>query len=154
MKLAFCSKQVKTSSFLDLCNKTAEYGFSGFEIYDADAELNKHGDSIFNPQTQAGAKRKLVNRKIGISAIKYPVKVDQNVDVDAISRYVEMCAIATCDNLVFELLEISDVQVFKVVMTPVVNLAEKLNVNLLIETRGIYANTDKILEIIKRIDMI
>ena len=32
MKLAFCSKQVKTSSFLDLCNKTAEYGFSGFEI--------------------------------------------------------------------------------------------------------------------------
>ncbi len=148
MKLAFCSKQVKTSSFLDLCNKTAEYGFSGFEIYDADAELNKHGDSIFNPQTQAGAKRKLVNRKIGISAIKYPVKVDQNVDVDAISRYVEMCATATCDNLVFELLEISDVQVFKVVMTPVVNLAEKLNVNLLIETRGIYANTDKILEII------
>ena len=148
MKLAFCSKQVKTSSFLDLCNKTAEYGFSGFEIYDADAELNKHGDSIFNPQTQAGAKRKLVNRKIGISAIKYPVKVDQNVDVDAISRYVEMCAIATCDNLVFELLEISDVQVFKAVMTPVINLAEKLNVNLLIETRGIYANTDKILEII------
>ena len=148
MKLAFCSKQVKTSSFLDLCNKTAEYGFSGFEIYDADAELNKHDDSIFNPQTQAGAKRKLVNRKIGISAVKYPVKVDQNVDVDAISRYVEMCATATCNNLVFELLEISDVQVFKAVMTPVINLAEKLNVNLLIETRGIYANTDKILEII------
>ena len=89
MKLSFCSKQVKTPSFLDLCNTTANYGFSGFEIYDAVNEMNAHADSIFNPQSQAGAKRKLVNRHIAVSAIKFPQKVDKNIDVNALSNYIE-----------------------------------------------------------------
>ena len=32
MKLAFSTKQVKTDSFLKLCNVATEYGFNGFEI--------------------------------------------------------------------------------------------------------------------------
>ena len=45
MKLSFCSKQVNVSSFLDLCNKTANYGFSGFEIYDAVSETEEEEDA-------------------------------------------------------------------------------------------------------------
>ncbi|MBO5712888.1 MAG: AMP-binding protein, partial [Clostridia bacterium] len=148
MKLSFCSKQVKTNTFLDLCNKTANYGFSGFEIYDAVSEMNAHADSIFNAQSQTGAKRKLVNRHIAISAIKYPEKVDKNVDVNVLSNYVELCATATCNNLIIELGEIDDLELFKVVLMPVVNVASKLGVSILIETRGKYANTNEILDVI------
>ena len=148
MKLSFCSKQVKTNTFLDLCNKTANYGFSGFEIYDAVSEMNAHADSIFNAQSQTGAKRKLVNRHIAISAIKYPEKVDKNVDVNVLSNYVELCATATCNNLIIELGEIDDLELFKVVFMPVVNVASKLGVSILIETRGKYANTNEILDVI------
>ena len=115
MKLSFCSKQVNVSSFLDLCNKTANYGFSGFEIYDAVSETSAHADSIFNPQSQAGAKRKLVNRHISISAVKFPEKVDKNVDVNILSNYVELCATASCYNLIIELGEIDDLELFKAV---------------------------------------
>ena len=148
MKLSFCSKQVKTNTFLDLCNKTANYGFSGFEIYDAVSEMTAHSDSIFNPQSQAGAKRKLVNRHIAVSAIKYPEKVDKSVDVKALSNYVELCATASCNNLIIELGEIDDLELFKVVLTPVVCIASKLGVSILIETRGVYADTNKILDVI------
>ena len=148
MKLSFCSKQVNAPSFLDLCNLTANYGFSGFEIYNAKAEAIEHKDSIFNPSAMAGAKRKLVNRHIAISAIKFPEKVNENVDVASLTEYVELCAMATCYNLIFELGEITDLQLFKAVISPTIKTAEKLGVNLLIETRGKYAETSKILDVI------
>ena len=38
MKLSFSTKHVKADSFLELCNIAADYGFSGFEVYDVDKE--------------------------------------------------------------------------------------------------------------------
>ena len=38
MKFAFSTKNVTANSFLELCNKTAEYEFSAFEIFDAENE--------------------------------------------------------------------------------------------------------------------
>ena len=38
MKLSFSTRNVSAESFLSLCNKTAQYRFSGFEVYDAALE--------------------------------------------------------------------------------------------------------------------
>lgn len=148
MKLSFCSKQVQCKTFLDLCNATSDYGFQGFEIFNAKTEAEEHADSIFNEISTAGAKRKLVNRRIEISAIKFPQKVDENVNVNAFTDYVEMCATAACKNLVFELGDVKNLQAFKSAISKTIKIAENLDVNLLIETRGEYSDTAKILDVI------
>ena len=48
MKLAFSTRNVWADSFLSLCNKTAEYGFSAFELFDTQSERQAHADSIFH----------------------------------------------------------------------------------------------------------
>lgn len=148
MKLSFCSKQVQCKTFLDLCNATSDYGFQGFEIFNAKTEAEEHADSIFNEISTAGAKRKLVNRRIEISAIKFPQKVDENVNVNTFTDYVEMCATAACKNLVFELGDVKNLQAFKAAISKTIKIAENLDVNLLIETRGEYSDTAKILDVI------
>ena len=35
MKLAFSTKEVRRGSFLDLCKTAYDYGYTGFELYDA-----------------------------------------------------------------------------------------------------------------------
>ena len=72
MKLAFSTQHVTAQSFLELCNIANEYGFAGFEIYDAAAERSSHEDSILKSISAAGAKRKLRNRGIAVPAITYP----------------------------------------------------------------------------------
>ena len=47
MKFAFSTKNIESASFLELCNKTAEYGFEGFEIYDAIKERNGHHEQDY-----------------------------------------------------------------------------------------------------------
>ena len=82
MKFAFSTKNIESASFLELCNKTAEYGFSGFEIFDAKAQKKIHDDSIFRSSMRAGAKRKLVNRHIDIASLKYPTAVCGDTDAE------------------------------------------------------------------------
>ena len=62
MKIAFSTKNVSRASFLDMCRFAYDYGFEGFEIYDALSERNAHYDSILRRDRIADAKRKLVNR--------------------------------------------------------------------------------------------
>ena len=46
MKLTFSAEHVATRSFLELCSIASDYGYAGFEIYDADGEKHAHEDSI------------------------------------------------------------------------------------------------------------
>ena len=71
MKFSFSTKNVKRSSFAEVCNVAKEYGFSAFEIYDAFEEKSSHADSIFSSATKAGSKRKLINRHISVSALTF-----------------------------------------------------------------------------------
>ena len=61
MKIVFSTKNVKRASFLDICRYAYDYGFEGFEIYDAVKERGQHYDSILRRDRTADAKRKLVN---------------------------------------------------------------------------------------------
>ena len=46
MKIVFSTKNVNRATFLDMCQYAYDYGFSGFEIYDAVGERKAHHDSI------------------------------------------------------------------------------------------------------------
>lgn len=56
MKLTFSAEHVAARSFLELCSIASDYGYAGFEIYDADGEKHAHEDSILRPAHTAGRK--------------------------------------------------------------------------------------------------
>lgn len=148
MKLAFSTKHVYGSSFLDVCNKVKDYGFDGFEIYDAVKEKEMHKDSIFYSSNTAGAKRKLVNRHIGISALAYPKKINSNFSFNDACVHLEFCATAQIKNLVISLDDSESQDVIVSTLSPLVKKAEDLGVNILIETSGKYANTQNVIDIL------
>ncbi len=91
MKIAFSTKNVSRPTFLDTCRYAYEYGFDGFEIYDAIKERNSHNDSILRRDRTASAKRKLVNRNLAVCAIRMPDSIDsENVTSDTVLKYVNM----------------------------------------------------------------
>ena len=63
MKIVFSTKNVSRASFLDTCRYAYDYGFEGFEIYDAVNERSAHYDSILRRDRVADAKRKLVTQE-------------------------------------------------------------------------------------------
>ena len=58
MKIVFSTKNVNRASFLDTCRYAYDYGFEGFEIYDAIKERINHHDSILRRDRIADAKRR------------------------------------------------------------------------------------------------
>ena len=78
MKIVFSTKNVSRASFLDTCRFAYDYGFEGFEIYDALKERSAHHDSILRRDRVADAKRKLVNRNLAVSALRMPDPLDSD----------------------------------------------------------------------------
>ena len=76
MKIVFSTKNVSRASFLDTCRYAFDYGFEGFEIYDAIKERSTHHDSILRRDRIADAKRKLVNRNLAVSALRMPERIE------------------------------------------------------------------------------
>ncbi|MBQ7035434.1 MAG: AMP-binding protein [Clostridia bacterium] len=147
MKLAFSTKNVPAESYIRLCNLTAEYGLDGFEIFDPLAERENHPDSILNLTMTSGAKRKLINRHIGVSVVSFPEEVTAATDPEAIKKCVSLAARAGAVGAVIRIGAIEGEQL-KAICTPAIRKAEERGVMLLIETVGQCAETDKALEII------
>ena len=101
MKIVFSTKNVSRASFLDTCRYAFDYGFEGFEIYDAVKERSYHHDSILRRDRIADAKRKLVNRNLAVSALRMPDSVDsENVTSDIVVKYVDMAAASGISNVI------------------------------------------------------
>ena len=149
MKLSFSTQNVAAESFLALCDKTAEYGFQGFEIFDAYQEKQTHEDSIFNSFITPGAKRKLVNRHIQICALTFPQDICADTDPAQLEDYVEQAALSGVSDVVIRMAEIPE-NVLDI-LNPAVRKAQALNVMVLLETAGALANTPKVLEIIAKV---
>ena len=75
MKFCFSTKNADPGSFAQVCNLARDYGYAGFEIFDAKAERKKHFDSILGDGS-ADSKRKLRNRGLEITALTYPFPVE------------------------------------------------------------------------------
>ncbi len=148
MKLVFSTKNVPAESYINLCNLTAEYGFDGFELFDPIAEKEAHEDSILRSAVNAAAKRKLINRHIGVSFLTCPEPVTSATDPELLKKYVSLAARASALGVVVQIGE-PDSDALKKVFAPAIKKAEKNGALILIETVGALADTQKIIEIIR-----
>ncbi len=149
MKISFSTKNVSRATFLDLCSYAYDYGFEGFEIYDAIKERNDHYDSILRRDKVADSKRKLVNRGLSVSALRMPNAIDSPLTTNFLAeKYVELASIAGITNVIVSVQEEISFKVLDEKLSSAVKLAEKLSVNILFETVNYLSNTEKVLEII------
>ncbi|MBO5925417.1 MAG: AMP-binding protein [Clostridia bacterium] len=148
MNFVFSTKNVSTPSFIDLCNIAKQYGFSGFEIYDALGEKQSHTDSILRSSMRAESKRKLVNRHISISALAYPTAIDKDTDSELLAKYVDMAIAVNVKSVIITISDTTSKEVVKDKLSSAISLAERFGVSILIDTVGKCADTDYVLDYI------
>ena len=149
MKIVFSTKNVSRASFLDTCRFAYDYGFEGFEIYDAIGERNSHHDSILRRDRVSDAKRKLVNRNLTVSALRmpYPIESDET-SAELVKKYVDMAADAGIDNVIVRIENFVSFEALDEKLTAAIKRAENADVNILFETIGYLSNTENVLGII------
>ncbi len=146
MKFAFSTKNVASGSFLELCNTAARYEFDAIEIFDAEASRKNHPDSILHSRYLSGAKRKLINRNLSVCAVSYPESVNSSTNNETLGRYVEYAARVRANLCVT--LGCDDAEQLQLVLGDAIKKSETLGVKILIESVGVFSNTEKILDII------
>ncbi|MBR6594906.1 MAG: AMP-binding protein [Clostridia bacterium] len=149
MKIVFSTKYVNRSSFLDICRYAYDYGFKGFEIYDAIKERSQHHDSILRRDRVADAKRKLINRGLAVSALSYPCPIDsEEATAEAVLKYVEMAASAGVTNIIVRMENKMDYEALGSKLGAAVKRAEDTEVGILLETVGYLADTENVIDVI------
>ena len=149
MKIVFSTKNVSRASFLDTCRYAFDYGFEGFEIYDAIKERSAHHDSILRRDRIADAKRKLLNRNLEVSAIRMPDSIDSDsTSAELVLKYVDMAISSGISNVILRLDEKTSFEMLDEKLMPAIKRAEALDVNVLFETVGYLSNTEKVIDII------
>ena len=149
MKIVFSTKNVSRATFLDTCRYAFDYGFEGFEIYDAIKERGSHHDSILRRDRIADAKRKLVNRNLSVSALRMPDSIDNaNTTEDLVDKYIDMASVSGISNVIVRIDNEVSYDVLDEKLSAAIKKAEKADVNILFETVGALANTEKVIDII------
>lgn len=149
MKIVFSTKNVSRATFLDTCRYAFDYGFEGFEIYDAIKERISHHDSVLRRDRVADAKRKLVNRNLEVSALRMPDGIDSELTTsEMVLKYVDMAAVAGIANVIVKIDKDVSFDVLDDKLLAAVKKAENADVNILFETTGPLAHTEKVLDII------
>ncbi|MBR7142164.1 MAG: AMP-binding protein [Clostridia bacterium] len=149
MKIVFSTKNVNRSSFLDVCRYAYDYGFAGFEIYDAVKERNQHHDSILRRDRVADAKRKLINRGLSVSALTFPHSLEcEEATAELLVKYVDMAAGAAIPHVIVRIENQISFSVLEEKLSQAIRRAESADVGILLETVGYLAHTENIIEII------
>ena len=149
MKIVFSTKNVSRASFLDTCRFAYDYGFEGFEIYDAVSERSAHYDSILRRDRASDAKRKLVNRNLAVSALRMPDPIESDeTTADLIKKYVDMAATSGIDNVIVRVEENVSFDILDQKLAEAIKRAETADINILFETVGYLANTENVIAII------
>ena len=149
MKLSFSTRYVKKQSFYDTCVSAYDYGFSGFEIYDALAERRLHPDSILRVENSSEARRKLRNRSLEAAALTFPYPIGSDEATSMLAaQYVDMAAGAGIERVIFTVGEKVCTEKITEKMLPAVKKAEKTDIELLFETSGALCHTQEAVELI------
>ncbi len=151
MKLIFSTKNVSARSFHDLCKNAYDYGYAGFEIYDARSEMKKHRDSVL--RGSADSKRWLYNRGLSVFALTYPYPLDsENAKSSDIRQYVDMASTAGIENVIVSVEGEPDSEALKQLLADAIERADETDVRILFDTAGALADTDKLLDLINKFD--
>ena len=149
MKLVFSTKHVNRASFLDLCRYAYDYGYTGFEIYDALKERRQHVDSVLRNDRTADSKRKLLNRGLSVSALTVPQPLEsEEVTSDVLVRYVDMARGAGIERVIVRMEEKLSNELLEKKLAAAIRRAEKADVQILLETVGYLAETENVTDII------
>ena len=149
MKIVFSTKNVSRASFLDTCRYAFDYGFEGFEIYDAIKERSSHHDSILRRDRIADAKRKLVNRNLSVSALRMPAPIEsEETTAELVEKYVNMAAASGIENVIVRTENKTSFDVLDEKMSAAIKRAQASDINILFETVGYLANTENVISII------
>ena len=149
MKIVFSTKNVGRSSFLDLCRMADDYGYAGFEIYDAISERKSHHDSILRRERTSDAKRKLVNRALSVSALRYPCSIDEeSATSESIAKYVDMAYLASIEQIIIRIENEMPLSAIREKLAAAIERAERSDVSILLETVGYLANTECVIDVI------
>ncbi|MBQ3865677.1 MAG: AMP-binding protein, partial [Clostridia bacterium] len=148
MKLVFSTQNVDRGSFLDLCRFTFDYGYAGFEIYDALSERRRHGDSVLRTEIASDAKRKLHNRGLQVAALTVPFPLeDPACTPRLLLQYVDLAQGAGAERVLVRTAGENDLPLYKEKLADAVRRAEEVDVEILFETVGFLSETQRALEI-------
>ena len=149
MKLTFSTENVNRASFLEMCRFAYDYGYSGFEIFDAKNERRSHSDSVLRNENLSDAKRKLNNRNLKVSALTYPYSLDSDkADSSELSTYIDMARAAGIETVIVRIDNKPDMTELSSVLSPAIKKAETADIEILFETIGYLADTKNIIDII------
>ncbi len=149
MKITFSTKHVARASFLDTCKFAYDYGYAGFEIYDAVKERKQHYDSILRSDRVPDSKRKLVNRNLAVSALVYPYSIEtEEATADEILKYVEMARTSGIERIILRIEVKTSNEVLSEKLSKAIKLAEEADIQILFETAGYLAETENVIDII------
>ncbi|MBQ4290564.1 MAG: AMP-binding protein [Clostridia bacterium] len=149
MKLSFSTKDVPASSFLELCNLARSYGFSGFEIHDAQKEKALHSDSLFRLDHASDAKRWLRNRSLSVSALTVPEAVSPGSDPETFRSAVAMARNAGIETVIVRVSDEGSTIEIRNALEPALELAESSSIEVLFETAGRYADSSEMLALLR-----
>ncbi len=150
MKIVFSTENVSRATFLDTCRYAYDYGYSGFEIYDAIKERKLHYDSILRSDRIADSKRKLINRGLTVSALNFPNPIESDdTDSEALVKYVDMASGAGIAQVIVKFGKEVPSEAVLSKMSAMIKRAEKTGVEVLIETVGAMADTEKVIDVIR-----
>ena len=153
MKLSFSTKNVKTASFLELCDTASGYGFNSIELYDLNLAKEAHRDGLFSSLSRADAKRKLINRHIEVAALTYPADLSSGqANANDICEYVTAAADAGIKNVIVHANVKISSDDLKVILMPAVKEAEKEGVRILMDSVGDYADTQKLVKVFRKFE--
>ncbi len=149
MKITFSTKHVCRASFLDTCKFAYDYGYAGFEIYDAVKERKQHHDSILRSDRVPDSKRKLVNRNLAVSALVYPYSIEsEEANGDEILKYVEMARTSGIERIILRNEVKTSNEILSEKLSRAIKLAEEADIQILFETAGYLAETENVIDII------
>ena len=149
MKLTFSTKNVNRATFLDLCQYAYDYGYSGFEIYDAINERKQHSDSILRSDRVADAKRKLLNRSLAVSALVYPYPADsESATGEEILKYINMADQASVERVIVRIENKMEDALLSEKLSAAIKRAEETDVEVLLETSGYLSATENVIDVI------
>ncbi len=149
MKIVFSTKNVSRASFLDTCRYAFDYGFEGFEIYDAIKERSSHHDSVLRRDRVSDAKRKLLNRNLKVSALRMPLGVEHGeVTSELIGKYIDMASSSGISNVILRMEEEVSFDILDEKLSFAIKKAESADVSILLETVGYLSNTENVIGII------
>ncbi len=141
MKLAFSTKNWKDYSWSDFCITAQDIGFKGIEVHDINDEVFTSPNGPLHRNNTPSVKRKLRNLGLSVSAVDYSGDL---TDINKIFECIAAAKILASDFVKITYTgEDNDEKVISLLKSAV-EIAEKEQVVLLMETTGIYSDTTKL----------